>query len=505
MSTTVVHHLVDEEGLAELRRPRTGLVEERAEAPDAYVAERGPVHEYRRELVVERSGERFAVGETIHYRLATRYWTVLFALPFRRAMRRGQSRPFWAPPSTFDARSATVLSVLAAAAVVAGYLGTLVGQTMAFAAEEFGSTDTEQGVGLAVVRVGIVIALMLVALADRRGRRPVLLATCTVGLFVVALGSLSPSLGWLVASQILARSFSTAAAIIIVIVAAEELPAGSRGYGTSLIAMSGAFGVGIAVMALPLADIGVRSWRLLYVIPLLAVPLVRDLARHLPETKRFEARVLGSQSLRGHRRRFWLLATAGFLHSLLVAPAAQFKNRYLQNERGYSASRISLFTLATNTPGGIAVAIGGKLADRQGRRWVAGLGLAAAAVTTAAIFLTSGHWMWIASTAAALATGAAAPSLAVFGPELFPTSLRGRANGLLSLTALAGSVTGLVGVALLARGWELGPSVAVMAVGPLAAALLIITSYPETARLELEDLNPADRVLADVKSQVGQP
>ena len=39
-----------------------------------------------------------------------------------------------------------------------------------------------------------------------------------------------------------------------------------------------------------------------------------------------------------------------------------------------------------------------------------------------------------------------------------------------------------------------GPVMAALAIGPLTVAVLVLVLYPETARIELEDLNPEDRV-----------
>ena len=63
--------------------------------------------------------------------------------------------PWWAPPERLDARAATALGVLAAVALIVGYLNTLLTQTIAFAADEFGSSDRAQGVSLAIVRCGV--------------------------------------------------------------------------------------------------------------------------------------------------------------------------------------------------------------------------------------------------------------------------------------------------------------------------------------------------------------
>jgi MFS family permease len=86
------------------------------------------------------------------------------------------------------------------------------------------------------------------------------------------------------------------------------------------------------------------------------------------------------------------------------------------------------------------------------------------------------------------------PALGVYGPELFPTSLRGRANGVINTVATVGSVIGLVLAGFLADelgsfAWALG----LLAIGPLAMAAVVLAWFPETAWRELEDLNPEDR------------
>jgi len=87
------------------------------------------------------------------------------------------------------------------------------------------------------------------------------------------------------------------------------------------------------------------------------------------------------------------------------------------------------------------------------------------------------------------------PALGVYGPELFPTSLRGRANGIIAILGVTGSVIGLTTAGYLSDRWHgLGPALAVLSVGPLLMAALVLVAYPETAHRELEDLNPEDRL-----------
>jgi MFS family permease len=308
-----------------------------------------------------------------------------------------------------------------------------------------------------------------------------------------AVGALAPSLPWLTVTQALGRPVGITLALLVGIVAAEEMPKNSRAYAVSVVAMAGGLGAGLCLVALPLADIGVRGWRLVYVVALVFLAVAWDLRRRLPETRRFEAPHAPAPVFQ--RRRFALLAASGFLVNLLVAPASFFNNRYLKDVRGYSAFKISLFSLCTNTPGGVGIVAGGKLADVKGRRVVGATAVAGGALFTVIQFSVAGWPMWLASMLGAIIGGAAVPALGVYGAELFPTGNRGKASGLISVLSLVGSSVGLLAVGwLLDQAVGFGVVMGAMAVGPLVVAALVIALYPETAHHELEDMNPEDRV-----------
>lgn len=479
-------------GATRAHEPRDDVVTEEMTAPGRFVAAVGPFRSYQRRVTDLGDG---SVRETIDYRLAPLVWQVPFGLLYRRALTvrpaRG-TRPFWAPPEPADPYAATTIGALCTLAVVFGYLGTLLTQTITFAADELGSSKADQGAVLAAVRVGVIGALLLTTMADRKGRRRVLLGSAAAACLVSALGAIAPDLVTIGISQTVVRSFATAGAVLLTIVAAEEMPSGSRAFAVSLLTMAGAFGVGLCLVALPLADISTQSWRLLYALALLGLPAVRHVSRHLGESRRFVV-THANVGMAGHGRRFWLLATSALLLSLFTAPATQFMNEFLRDERGFSASRISLFTILTNAPGVIGIVVGGRLADTRGRRIVGAVGVAGGVGLTVAMVLSGGWPMWVLSMGGGIIGAATVPALGVYGPELFPTSLRGRANGIIAILGVTGSVIGLLVAGYLSDRWNgLGPALAVLSIGPALMAMLVLVAYPETAHRELEELNPED-------------
>jgi MFS family permease len=473
-----------------LLRARSHPVSERAEGEGVFVAADGPVRSYRRTISVEGG----VATQTVEFKLALPYFAWFFIPFFRHALRRpSRDRTlWWMPPDRFDARSSSVLGTLCAAAVLFGYINTLFNQTIAFAADEFGASNAAQGVAGGVVRVGGLLAFVIVAAADRRGRRRVILAAGAAGCLLAATGAAVPSLAWLTGTQVLTQGCAYALFILLPVVAVEELPAGSRAYAVGLLAMAAALGAGASVIALRLADIAVWGWRLVYVIPLAGLLLLPGIARRLPESRRFAA-PHADAPLRGHGARLLLLAAAGFLLNVFIAPDAQFSNRFLKHERHFSGGGIAVLSIASGTPGVIGIVVGGMLADRRGRRPVAVVALTVGTVLSVLFYFASGLPMWLWAVLGNIVTAAEVPALGVYGPELFPTSLRGTANGLTFLVALGGSIVGLVTVGALADGFgRIGPAMAVVGLGPLLLAVLVAVAFPETARRELEEINPED-------------
>ncbi|MGA1033799.1 MAG: MFS transporter [Ilumatobacteraceae bacterium] len=491
---------LDPDPSSDLLAPRHDLiVEERLDADEPDVAHfrqlEGPFTEWRRTVRWTSDGW----SERTDYRLAIPWFGWLFALPVRFFVaRRGHEPgrpgsdpgvPWWAPRDRLDARTAAILGLLAAAAMSSAFVNTLFTQTVTFAADDFGVGDTAIGIAGSIVRVGILITIPLAVLADRVGRRSVVVTVAWAAPIVTALGAIAPNFPLLVATQAVGRPLGLALDFLIAVIAAEEMPRNTRAYAVGILAMASGLGAGIAVAALPLTDLGESSWRFVYLITLIWLVVAIDITRRLPETRRFIAPHREHVAI--DRRRFALLAGIAVGVNLFVAPASFFQNRYLDEIRGLSGSGIAVFTLATATPAALGLVLGGQLADRQGRRRVIAVALPVAATLITVSFSVGGSIMWISAFAGGLAGGVAYPALAVYRSELFPTGNRGRAAGLLTVAALLGGVIGLLATgSLLDAGWSHAAVMAMLAPGQLVAVALVLGGLPETAHRELEDLNP---------------
>ena len=484
-------------GSDEARRaldPRDDLLLEERTGDGRFGQAEGPFARYERRVVT--GSDR--VEQTIDCRLVLPWFGWAFAPFVRRSLRRPPAqgkRPWWAPPDRLDQRETLVMGLLAGSSLIAGFVNTLFTQTVHRATDEFGADSAAQGVAATFVRLGIVLALPLWYLADRVGRRRMMVFAAWAAPLIAALGAAAPSFAVLTATQTVARPIAIGLDLLIAVVATEEVPRNSRAYALSVLAMSAGLGAGLCVMALPLADIGPRAWRVVYLVPLVLLVVARDLHRRLPETRRFELHK-GTRAPRVSRQRLWMLIAAAAIGNVFVAPASVFQNRYLEDVRGYSNTLISAFTLGTQTPGGLGLLIGGKLADLRGRRHLAVGCLLGAAALTALSYGIGGGPLWIVSIAGAVLGGLSYPALAVYRTELFPTGNRGLAGGVVTAAALLGGGVGL----LIAGAWLKVASyvvvMSVLATGSVIVAILVLSTYPETAHRELEELNPEDRTAA---------
>lgn len=417
-------------------------------------------------------------------------------------------RSLWLPPDRLDERQFRVLVLLVAASLLCAFINTLFTQTVAFAGDDLGVGDWGRGVAGTIVRMGIVLGLPAALLADRIGRRRVVVALAWIAPVLASLGALAPNFPVLVATQTMSRPLGLALDLLVAVIATEEMPRNSRAYAVSLLAMANGLGAGVAVIALPLADLGSGGWRLVYALSLLWLVVAVDITRHLPETERFSR--LGTHSHRRRtadriskstsesRRRLAIQIAVAFFGNMLLSPASFFQNSYLKDDRGFSAGMVSVFTIVTSTPAVIGLVIGGRTADRRGRRRIAAICTPIGGLLIAMSFATHSTWMWTTAIVGGVFAAAAYPPLAVYRTEMFATARRGLSGFVILASALiGGSASLLITGALAQSGVSYGPIMLSLVFGPVMVSMIVLFSYPETAHRELEELNPEDADLRD--------
>ena len=365
-----------------------------------------------------------------------------------------------------------------------------------------GLSGTTLGIGLAVVRLASLASLPLAALADRHGRRRMLLGCVTGGLAVTALAALSPGYWWFVALFALGRPMLSATNAIAVVVAAEETQTRDRAKAVALMTAGYGIGAGLTALVRGVAGegLGFRGLFALALVPLATIPL---LARRLEEPDRYQrlraaqdpelaaARPAVLGRVRADLRpRLWLLAVLAFAIAFVTGPMNTFLFVYAENALGMARSATAAMVLAAGLVGLVGLLIGRWAADRLGRRRTA--------AGTQAVVALAGMLTYSGSRAAVaagyllsiLAASAYAPSYGALSAELFPTGVRATVAGWLVAAGVLGAVAGLVVFGLLTDALDSFATAAVLVCAPVVVASVLFARLPETRGLELEQSAP---------------
>ena len=365
--------------------------------------------------------------------------------------------------------------------------------------------EEELGSLFALLRFGTLFSLALAVLADRMGRRRLLIASvagCALCNLATAFAPSGPALAWL---QLGARCFLGGQILLAVVVVSEELSAENRGWGLGLLSAVGGLGGAVTVLAYAFVEHLPYGWRSLFVVGSFGLLCVPWLWRSLQETQRFSdhrgqvdvgsadappwAPLRDIVRLHGWR----LAALVGVIAPLAVIlePGSVFVSKHLQDGLGYSPGEVGLLIAVCGIATPLGNMLAGTISDRFGRRPVTvlvslllsvaiavfykGSGAVAVAVGLALIFLTLGGIMVLH---AALAT------------ELFPTGFRSTAAGLREAVTTVGASLGLWTLSLLygATGSYPASITWVLLLTPISP--LIVLLIPETARRELEEIAP---------------
>jgi MFS family permease len=407
------------------------------------------------------------------------------------------------PPVPFTPEQAARLGALSAVALLANFCGGLLTQNGDAVTSAFGESDQALGVALAIARAGVLVSLVAIALADRWGRRRLILVALIGACGANLVTALSPTFEVFTGAQLMSRALVNTALIVAGIAAVEDAPEGARAFATGMFALALGAGFGLSVVLLPLADLGDYGWRISFALSAALVLLVPLIARHLKETHRY-VRVARKSTTRQRFRelvdsaygfRFLLLGLAAFLTNVFSAPSSQLTNRYLTHAHNFTNSDVALFrTVTAGVPGIVGVVLASRLAESRGRRPVTIIGLLVATGAQGAFFLAGNDLLlWITPVIAIIAAACAGLALGTLDAELFPTEARGTSSGFLLVSGVAGSAVGLV-VATQLRDvvGGLGPAIALCGIASLLAAVFVVPRLPETAERHLDDVSPSE-------------
>jgi MFS family permease len=400
---------------------------------------------------------------------------------------------FLRPTDRFTVADRRILFLLGIVAFVAGYTGSQMAHTLPFARLSLSLSEGAMSLAFAGVRAASLLGVGFAIVADRRGRRRPLIAAFTL----LAAGSLLTAFVPVAAIYVIAQSAVRIGVVAIagvgLVFLAEELTPGVRGYGIGLYGLAGSLGVGTGLLILPLAERADEAWRVLFALGglgLLALPL---LLRFLPESRAYRrgAPIGFVTALRmGLSKHFWPLAGVSFFIAAFAAPAFDFVLERLISDLGWQAGAARFLLIVTSGLGAIGLLVGGRAADRLGRRPTAVAAMLIGLVGGLGFYLLDSGWFLAASIfLATLGATMLTPALGAMRAELFPTKVRATAVGWVTNVAILGSITGFVVGALLIDRIGLSATVAILGVGVIGAVLLTLR-LPETKGMDIVRTRP---------------
>lgn len=427
---------------------------------------------------------------------AARHWCKDDAVATASLRLPAQVRGLFAIPRDLDRDDRVLLMLLGAAFFIGQYDMTLLTLSLPDVQASFSIGEESLGKLIAFARLGAIPAILLALVADRIGRRR-LLVVSLLGVSVCTLATgFAETASQFMLFQAGARIFTTLEEILAVVFALEMLPARHRGWGVGFLAAMGALGAGLASVLYGAVELLPGGWRALYVFGGVAVLYIAWLRRNLPESPLFSEQANAGlertlwQPLREiftrHRRAVLTLGCLAATFWFQIGATLNFMSKFLQNNHGYSPGQVSTLFVVAGTVAIFGNVLSGRVSDTIGRRPTLAFGIVLNSVALVAFYNTSGMLLPLAWIGALFGFFVVEVMINAISGELFPTSCRSTAASMRTIfSVLAGAVGLAVEGSLYSALGSHAAALSTMALTSLLGLPVIALWLRETANTEL--------------------
>lgn len=413
--------------------------------------------------------------------------------------------PFLGKPPVLNDRQWLVIGLMSLVVFIVTYDLSLFSMALKQIQASLEIPEEQLGRMAAAVRLGSLPAFFFVLMADRIGRKRIIVISILAVTLLTGASAFSPGIASFIMFQFFIHIFGTAASLLAFVVLAEELDPDVRGWGIGALTALGACGGGLGLAMLAFINELPFGWRALYLAGLLPLLWIHRLSKHIPESRRFEAFQEGKEKtsfveeslrpiislVRMYPGRFVAIGSVIFLLHLSHEAAGFFGFKYFQEAHGWSPRQVAMLGYFGGFIGIFGSAFAGRLSDKHGRIKVATFFLGVHPFLIVAVFQFSGFMLaplWVGGVFTGMAGGVV---LGAFGQELFPTSYRSTSTGALMILGTIGAVLGLWVESLIynltGSHWT---AVSILATLALAAPFIVAAFFPETSKLTLEEISP---------------
>jgi MFS family permease len=395
-----------------------------------------------------------------------------------------------------------LLWLLIPAAFFNGFAGELRAVLLPKLQDSFHVSLATLGLANVPIGAGAFIAFFVIRLADRVGRRPLLLVSLFGYAAFTGLTAASPDLWTFALFQSLAQVFLGAEFALAVLLISEEVDPERRGRVLGKLLIASPLGI---VLAAVLNATGL-SWRwdyLIGVVPAVAVGLAR---RYVRESRIFtESQTLPRRSSPTReifsepwRTRLFALGAVSFLEKVPVTAGVGWWVYRAEKNLHFSSGLVAVDLAVAVVLGTVGYLACGRAIDRFGRKPTATIYLVLATCFGIALFQSRGEVANFLLLIAAVFFGLGiAPALSALSAESFPTLIRAQAGAIIGNGfATTGELTGPALVGLLGERSGIfggvGGAVCILSPLMLLAIPILWRFVPETRAAHLDEVGDTD-------------